>query len=475
MICLQHLSLENFRCFVECQIEFHPKLTVLVARNGRGKTTILDGIAGAFAPFIDALVHRKQWKGFSQSDLRMSFREVLSPSTESEFGPIELGEMISSEWHRVGALANIQGENVSWEFQAQLSDTRYSSSRAWSRPLVQIAKELEQQLTADTDAHVAPTRLPLLTYFHASRQLTPATKIKAAAGRTTNDRFRGYINGLDAGSNYGAFIDWYMTMFRTLGSLGTGAKIAFDVSSRHQPAALLAAVNKAVDKVLQPATGWHGLHWEKGASQLMLRHPKHGRLPLSFLSDGIRNAVALVADVAHRCARLNPEFGEDAPLETPGILLVDEIDLHLHPEWQQSVISSLREAFPMLQLILSTHSPQVISTVNSQSIRVLNSVEDISIASTPHFQTRGVRSADVLSAVMDVDPVPNVPESELLSHYRAMIENGQSGTGAATEMRSRLIEHFGELHPLILDCDRLIRFTEFKRRRITPGGGNAET
>ena len=63
----------------------------------------------------------------------------------------------------------------------------------------------------------------------------------------------------------------------------------------------------------------------------MVKHPKYGRLPLSALSDGVRNMIGLIADIAHRCARLNPHLSEDVARQTPGVLLIDEVDMHLHP------------------------------------------------------------------------------------------------------------------------------------------------
>jgi predicted ATP-binding protein involved in virulence len=476
MIRIDRLAMANFRCFSECQITFHRSLTVLVARNGKGKTAILDAITGAFAPFLNVLVHKKQSKGFTKDDLRVSFNDVvgIGPPTQN-FGPLENGEMVNAHFVSVLTEAHLKNNPSIWEFQGDLQGTKLSTKRSWSRPLTEMARDLESQVVDSTVAPLTES-LPLIAYFRAGRQLSRDIKIRSAPGNPGHDRFRGYTGALDCGSNYGTFIDWYMTMFRTLGRLSIEERnLAKDVTSRHQPAALLAAVNKAVDTVLRAETGWHGLHVDKGSSQLMLRHSRHGRLPLGFQSDGIRNTVAMVADTAHRCARLNPQFGEDAPSETPGILMIDEVDLHLHPEWQQSIIGALRDAFPKLQLIVSTHSPQVISTVDSESIRTMNFAEDQSHTLTPGFQTRGVRSSDILSAIMGVDPVPRVPESQLLSEYRAMIESGEASTPAAGELKQRLLSHFGQHHPIVLDCERLLRFSDFKRRRLSSGGTNEET
>lgn len=86
-----------------------------------------------------------------------------------------------------------------------------------------------------------------------------------------------------------------------------------------------------------------------------------GPRPVGLLSDGYRSTVALFADLARRCAILNPHLLEKAAEKTPGIVLIDEVDLHLHPSWQRRLIADLRKAFPAIQFVLTTHSPQVIS------------------------------------------------------------------------------------------------------------------
>jgi predicted ATP-binding protein involved in virulence len=237
-----------------------------------------------------------------------------------------------------------------------------------------------------------------------------------------------------------------------------------------RPEKLLAAVRRATRTVLEP-TGWHDLDWDFEQKLLVVEHPAHGRLPLSLLSDGVRNMVALVADLAHRCVRLNPHFGEEAAKSTPGILLIDEVDMHLHPRWQQLVVELLQKVFPEMQMVLSTHSPHVLSTVDVESIRIIRLHDGAAVLDTPTFQTRGVESADVLAVIMGVDPVPQVEEARWLSEYRALIEDGKAESEDARALRVKLLNHFGGQHPLMLDCDRLIRFQAFKLRRARPEEG----
>lgn len=186
-------------------------------------------------------------------------------------------------------------------------------------------------------------------------------------------------------------------------------------------------------------------------------------LLVSQLSQGYQSMFALAMDFARRLAIGNRQMFYS---KTSAIMLVDEIDLHLHPTWQQRVLSDLMQTFPKTQFIVTTHSPQVLTTVKNESIRILaKDGEDKWLASTPAEQTRGVESGDALHSAMGVDPVPPVEEAKQLDDYRALIENSEHRTEEGQSLREALEQHFGGDHPLIRDCDRLIRFQEFKRRQ----------
>ncbi len=88
-----------------------------------------------------------------------------------------------------------------------------------------------------------------------------------------------------------------------------------------------------------------------------------GLMPFNNLSDGYRNMVGMVADIAHRASRLNPQYGADAARETSCVVLIDEIDLHLHLSWQRRVVGDLQKAFPKLQFIATIHSPFILQSI----------------------------------------------------------------------------------------------------------------
>lgn len=90
-----------------------------------------------------------------------------------------------------------------------------------------------------------------------------------------------------------------------------------------------------------------------------------------MLSDGYRAVIGLFTDLARRCAGLNPDLGGDAPMRTPGVVLIDELELHLHPAWQQRIVNDLVRVFPAIQLIVTTHSPLVLSDAAQDGVRLL--------------------------------------------------------------------------------------------------------
>lgn len=454
MLHLEKLTLRNFRCFEHCEVKLEPHLTVLIAENGHGKTAILDAIGIALGLFVDTVSGIRQYPGFERTDVRRvrGTDGVMTPALPTE----------------LFANGDVDGARVDWSRALQGADGHARTTLKDAKALTKAAQGLRTRVEGFAAGTLsARPLLPIVAFYGTGRLWSEhrLTEAKRTAGPAASGRLAGYTDCLSSSSSFKAFVAWYEEISN---ALRNPASAAFGPSER--PEKLLAAVRKATQIVLEP-TGWRDLDWDFEQRQLVIEHAVHGRLPLSVLSDGVRNMVALVADLAHRCVRLNPNFGEEAARSTPGILLIDEVDMHLHPRWQQLVVDLLRRVFPEMQMVLSTHSPHVLSTVDMDSIRIIRERDGQTVLDTPTFQTRGVESADVLAAIMGVDPVPQVPEARLLSDYRALIEDGKAESPAALTLRARVVDHFEATHPLILDCDRLIRFQAFKLRRARPEGG----
>lgn len=443
---VNRLRLQNFRCFADCAIELHPDLTVLVAENGQGKTAILDGVSIALGLFVDTIGGTRQFHGFDRTDIRLT-----------RGGDGHMTTALPTQFEAEG---NVGGQVLHWSRALTGSGLRARTSSKDAEELRRAAEVLRARTTA---AEGEPFNLPLVAFYGTGRlwsehRLTLGKKSLAAV---SNDRFAAYVDCLSSSSSFKGMATWYETKMGEIDD----SRFATDLRSN---VPLITAVREAARLVLEP-TGWSELDWDPNEGSLVATHAQYGRLPLSALSDGVRNMMALVADVARRCAILNPHLREDVARRTPGVLLIDEVDMHLHPRWQQLIVDLLRQAFPALQLILTTHSPHVLSTVDKQSIRVIRLQDGEVSIDSPTLQTRGVQSADVLFSIMGVDPVPAIHEAQELSRYRELIEDGLAENVEAQSLRSRLVAHFGKDHPVMLDCERLVRFQAFRLRRDGSG------
>ena len=447
MLRVERLDVHNYRCFADCRIDLHERLTVLVAENGQGKTALLDAIGDALEVFVDAVTGTRQFHGLNSSDVRL----VLGPD----------GSMTPATPAGFKAWGELAGEHIEWHREIRKLSARSRASKKGAEHLRAAASHMREKMSAGNQL-AEPMLLPLVAFYGTGRlwNENDVNERKKRREPIPVGRFVGYVDCLSSKASFKGLLEWFE---RTMAELGD-AKFSREQSDN---LALVEAVREATRIVLGP-TGWQELIWNYEHKRLDVKHVEYGVLPLSALSDGVRNMVALVADIARRGASLNPHLREQAARRTPGVLLIDEVDMHLHPRWQQLIVASLQEAFPALQMIVSTHSPHVLSTVSAESIRVIRLRQDQGIVEMPDLQTQGVESSGVLSEVMEVQSSPPVEQAEWLSDYRALVQTSNEESMAGKELWNKLVEHFGEEHPVVAEMQVLRRLQEFRRENQVP-------
>ena len=146
-------------------------------------------------------------------------------------------------------------------------------------------------------------------------------------------------------------------------------------------------------------------------------HDRVEKLPVRMLSDGVKGIISLVSDIAYRMALLNPNLLDDV-LMTPGVVLIDEIDMHLHPMWQKKIMSDLARIFPNIQFVVTTHSPNVLTNIKKEHIRIL----DHYCLYEPQNATYGRSVEDILLEVMGVDVRPDQVKM-ILEKFSQAIDN----------------------------------------------------
>jgi len=144
-------------------------------------------------------------------------------------------------------------------------------------------------------------------------------------------------------------------------------------------------------------------------------------LNLDQLSDGEKNLIALVGDIARRLSIANPI--SKRPLDGEGVILIDEIDLHLHPSWQRLMIPQLTKAFPNCQFIITTHSPQVLSHVHHENIFLLKNDKN-GFTYSKAMESFGQNSDRILEDLLGVDARPT-EQKEMLHELFSLIQSGE--------------------------------------------------
>jgi len=398
---LDFLEIKNFRCFQEISFKFNDKTTVFIAENGGGKTTVLDAIRLSLISYSKMLASEMIEAG------KIPYCDFYLDSNDRRHSPVELNTNLS-------------------KLRRGLAELNFSVSGK------------------------IPAIKPAIAYYgcyRAHREPTPKRIILNYADYIMPKA--PYVNCLNAESKYKDLIKWFENSkfdAKAITAVSMSLEVFFSDSkiSVKSPRLQEKPRNFVVD---------------------FINNGSRKALFFDSLSDGYRMLTALVMDFARRLVQLHPDLPADQVLNQPGIMLIDEVDLHLHPTWQQRVLLDLMRTFPGTQFIVTTHSPQVLSTVDKDSIRIIKWENGVGSVETPKFQTKGVQSADVLSRIMGTDPMPAVPEAKWYNDYIADIENGIHNSPEAQKRWSDLLAHFGESHPLIQDCERLRRFQEFKLRK----------
>lgn len=339
---IDRLRITNFKGFADRLLEFARSLDappevngsvhVLIGENGSGKTTALDALAVALGIWHVG-AEGYGWRNIAKHEVRVA-------SSGSNGRPAFMEQVPT----RIQAVGRIAGHPVKWSREVRKRGGRTLNGEAAE------ALAIIRRLAAEARGHEPGLVLPLLAYYGAGRLwLEPnVSKPKAETDLAKLSRLQTYRNCLDSRCRARDVNQWLLDH-------------DWESYQRGEDEPRYALVKRAILRCLPEAQRVRFAPTRKEAVVAFLRR---GEQPFSNLSDGQRNILALVGDLAVKAVKLNYDaLGEESLLRTPGVVLIDELDLHLHPTWQRVVLENLRTTFPNLQFIATTHSPFIVQTL----------------------------------------------------------------------------------------------------------------
>ena len=424
---IKQVTIKNFRCFEELTVNLNPDVNIFVGNNGSGKSAVLDAIAAAIYPYI-AKFQEIADTNFSdippifQGDIPVQIENKLKTTVEFFISSIPNVETTSDSY------LDFLNRQVIYKQAANGNDnTRLKRTRSQKRNSL-----------FDRNRNVLKNNLQsipvlfILVYYKSNRNLTNITDIENISNPHF-ERLDAFKNALDATANFTDLTNWFFV--REFQELREGKKkgdINFELPDLKQ-------IRIAISTIIAPNARVY--FTQKTSAQLMVEWETETgekiELSLNQLSSGYRNMLALVMDFARRLAQANPQMAN--PLEAEAVLMIDELDLHLHPTWQQKIIPDLRKVFPNTQIIATTHSPEIVTTVERHQVKILENYQ-IKECPTP---TRGRSSSDIVSDVLGLEKLrPDTEESRTLTALFNAIDNGN--LEEAKQFRDKLQdwEHF---------------------------------
>lgn len=362
---IDKITIQNFKGFENKIFEFNPHFNLIVGVNGAGKTSLIDALQVALGGWYNGI----KLVTSDRRDIRKN---------EIKLKTFEIGNKIILEPQfpvSISVKGNVNNENIEWI----RTKTEIGNTNSGGLNTKFISNIINSVRSGEN------TILPLIACYSVSRLWFIPKEEK----RETDDlsRLAGYKEWSSPKLIASRINEWIFLEEQR----AYREDLPVDEGGRLLKQAILLCLDQA-KRIL----------YNIDYKQIVIQFEDGHAVPYGNLSDGQRSLLTLVADIARRIITLNPHLQDSALLETPGVVLIDELDIHLHPTWQRRVISDLRRTFPKIQFIVTTHSPQIIGEAKADEIILLDSKDQIHPS-----QSFGMDSNWILKHIMgaeDQDP-----------------------------------------------------------------------
>ncbi|MBC7766362.1 MAG: AAA family ATPase [Hyphomonadaceae bacterium] len=342
---IKSIRIKNYKGIKEEKFEFNDDFTLLIGDNSTGKTTILEAITIAMGAYVYGC--------------KIPSKGIIKDEVRTETTIVGDASLIRNMKFPVEIECEAVIDNIDFNWHIDIVGERSNMSRKGAKKLIDyVQRKIYEPISNN---HKQDITLPIITYQSAGRMWTQKREKWEDPFKSSFSRFAGYIDCLEAESNMKMFVSWFKRM----------TFIELQNMKNLQPKEIgeFNAVKRAVINFLSGLVGIEkvDIFYDITNEDLMVKISDEV-IPLRLLSTGYRCAIGMVTDIAYRMAVLNPHLKENAASETNGIILIDELDLHLHPKWQWRIVEDIKHTFPKAQFIVTTHAPIVIASCNDDEI-----------------------------------------------------------------------------------------------------------
>lgn len=431
---LRSIRLANFRGFAEQTVVLDPRVTVLFGSNAAGKTTLLDALAIGVSPIVSRARGVRGRRLVHATDLR----RVASP--QRHLDDLDRVELVDTAACRL-EMTNTTGLVWSQAIYRSAADRSLEPRDIGVRALNATVDPQVRGVLDEADPELGPV-LPMVAYYGNARAVVDVPlrdRVSAPKGQAST-RLKAWDGALLATTQFRTAFEW----FRAMEEEERRGKIKRRDFEYRLPALdwVRRAIERACPRLRNPRIDTRPIRMT-----VDFLHADGNWHPLNLrsLSDGFRTHFALVVDIARRMVQLNPCAdlqNSERAIFSPALILIDEVDLHLDPRWQTSVVPDLVAAFPNAQFVVTTHSEQVIGSMLAQQVRHLRwEGDELQCEPVPFAQ--GAAGERILIELMGApERVPGVV-TEYLDRYLQFVQHRVGRHSEALALRAELDRHLG--------------------------------
>lgn len=398
----ERVVIQNFKSIQNMEITFEPGVNLLIGDNGSGKTSVLEALTIALGGYLDGITGVAS-RGIHQNDVRIEQTSRADASLELQYAtPVDIESYL-----------RVDGKPYVWNRRRE-DESGSSKTKTVGRDIAKYAQSISNN----------GENLPLLSYLSTSRVFVFRREdYGASLKKKLNDRRRGYLGCLDDTLDTKAIKHWCVEM--ELASFQQGKPVREYELFKNTVSSFMKKMN-GMDECPQ-------IFYSRVFEDIVYKEGRSS-VPITYLSAGYQSLLWIAMTLAYRGALLNPEM--DDLRELNGIVLIDELDMHLHPKWQWNALNALQEAFPCFQFIVATHSPILISACKNGHLVRIGDLQEVEYLPSAYAYS----VEDVLELRQTSTSIP-VEIRELSREFEQALNNDEYD--AAKNIYQEMLDKYG--------------------------------